>query len=174
MAFAVVAYPILTAADHNQVETCRQKHDKLFGVIKPHFTLVFPMEGITAEEFTDAAVSDLSGIKEINFVMRCATLNKDAFSPVYHAFLVVDEGNSSLIKLHDLAYNNSVIGKFHLPEIDYIPHIVIASSADVNKIKTIVSEWNAPGFEIAGKIQSVDLIEIANSQVTTIKKISLI
>ncbi|PTS98544.1 hypothetical protein DBR11_14545, partial [Pedobacter sp. HMWF019] len=66
MAFALIAYPILSADDNHLVETCREKHDKLFSVIKPHFTLVFPIDGVTAKEFTDAVASHLSNVKEIN------------------------------------------------------------------------------------------------------------
>lgn len=173
MSFALIAYPKISISDNTLIETYREKHDKLFSVIKPHITLVFPIDGITAEEFVNAITSNLANEKQIAFIMRCAVLNKDAFRPVYHAFLVFDEGNSGLIKLHDLAYKTPAINKFHHMEIDYIPHITVASSADINQIKGIISEFNSSNFEIAGKIQSVDLIEITDFQVKTLKKISL-
>jgi hypothetical protein len=50
MALAVINYPTISEKDFQWIQSIREKYDKLFYyVVKPHFTLVFPIENISLE-----------------------------------------------------------------------------------------------------------------------------
>ncbi len=48
----VLAYPELLDKDKQWIDSFRSKHDHLFyGVVEPHFTIVFPTFGIEYDDF---------------------------------------------------------------------------------------------------------------------------
>ena len=105
--------------------------------------------------------------------MRCATINKDAFSNYYHVFLVPDEGYSNIVKIHDRLYSG-LLKDNHRLDVDFIPHIGIANSVDKYKCKRLVDYWNSKEFEINGTISKITIIKYENNIVTNIEDIRLI
>lgn len=172
MKLLVIAYPKLSEEDLLQIENCRKHNDKMFSVVKPHFTFVFPVDGISIADFSSEIKIQLDQAKPISFCFRCATINKDDFSENYHAFLVPDEGFSQIVKLHDKLYSGKLFIHQRL-DIDFIPHITIGNSSDKMICKKMVDEWNAKEFTISGTISSVDIVEFENNKVKTIEKIKL-
>ena len=173
MNLALISYPELLPVDNTKIESVRQQHDNLYNVIRPHFTLIFPLSGVSEHVFINEVLSAIENVKEINFIARYATINKDALLPVYHTFLVPDEGNSGIIKLHDLFYSSSVFNKFHRLDIDYIPHIVLATSEDVNIVKRVADQWNSLSIEIKGKISMITAVKVESETITILKEIQL-
>lgn len=54
VSFLVLAYPELSAEDKNWIDNFRKNHDPLFyGIVEPHFTLVFPTVGIKQDDFVN-------------------------------------------------------------------------------------------------------------------------
>src|SRR4051812_32290826 len=102
----VVAYPRLAPADEERVQTCRKDHNSLYEVIGAHFTIVFSVPDISLADFTAEVRRQAGEIVAIPFCLRCAVINKDAFSDNYDAFLVPDEGYSGVVKLHDRLYSD--------------------------------------------------------------------
>lgn len=174
MTLALIAYPELISDDNNRIESLRRDHDDLYSIIKVHFTLIFPINELSEGAFLNGVESMIEDVKRISFVARCATINKDALRPFYHAFLVLDEGNSAVIKLHDLFYNSPVFRKFHRLDIDYIPHVVLASSQHAQTIKNLVDQWNLSKIEIKGRINSIEVVKIEAGSVNTLRTIKLV
>lgn len=114
----------------------------------------------------------MQGIAAIKFCSRCAVINKDSFSNNYDAFLVPDEGFSSISKLHDRLYRG-MFSPHHRLDISYIPHISIANSPDPLVIKKIVDGQNERDFAINGLISFLDIVNYENRVITTIEKVSL-
>ncbi len=172
MKLLIIAYPELTKKDLSQIENFRKEHDNMFNIIKPHFTLVFPLENIEVPDLIHEMDLLLEHEKAISFSIRCAMINKDAFSENYHVFLVPDEGLSQMIKLHDKLYIGLLNEDLRL-DIPYIPHITIGSSKDKYKSKKMVEDWNSKDFEINGTISYIHIIKHNLDHIDTIESIQL-
>ena len=101
MALLAVAYPYLSPTDYTWIQSIRQQDDPHFTLIAPHFTLVFPISTIAQGAFIDHITAQAERIHVIPFILQCATIVTDAFSPQTHLFLVPDQGYSAVVKLHD-------------------------------------------------------------------------
>lgn len=173
MAYLVLAYPELTSENFDKIQNYRQGNDELFfNVVNPHFTIVFPVFDISEEEFIREIKDKSAKFKKFDFVIRCATINKDAFSDYFHAFLVPDEGYSKIIKLHDKLYSDKLKNNLRL-DIDFVPHIGIGNSIDKFSCKKMVDEWNEKEFFISGKIINLTIVNYDNGLITKIEEIEL-
>ena len=168
----LVAYPELAAADLERIQLCRREYNSLYTVTGAHYTIIFSVPDMPLEDFTTEIKKQVAGIKTINFCLRSAVINKDSFSDNYDAFLVPDEGFSSIVKLHDKLYSDK-LSYHHRLDISYIPHISIANSNDAQAVKTIVDDWNSKDLAISGKISSLDIINYENRVITTMERIEL-
>jgi hypothetical protein len=173
MAYLVIAYPELKKNDFDKIQSYRELNDKLFfNVVKPHFTIVFPVFDKTETEFIDEIKLQTKSIEIITFNIKCSTINKDAFSDYYHSFLVPDEGFSKIIKLHDKLYCDKLKNNLRL-DIDFIPHIGIGNSLDKHICKSMVDEWNKNDFSIEGTIKELTVVKYENNTVIKIERIEL-
>ncbi len=159
MAYLVLSYPVIKDADFELIQHYRKDNDELFySVVDPHFTIVFPVFDFPEELFINEVTERTKGIKKVDFNLRCATINKDAFKDYYHTFLVPDEGYSKIIKLHDKLYSGKFKNDLRL-DLDFIPHIGIGNSKDKFRCKQMVDEWNGKEFSIEGVISSLSIIK---------------
>jgi len=165
MGLLVVAYPNLKEEDYNRIQQFRKKHDELYySIIEPHFTIVFPVFDSYENEFINEIEEKSKDIKKFNFTIRCATINKDAFSEYYHIFLVPDEGYSHIVKLHDVLYSELLFKNLRL-DIDFIPHIGIGNSKNKYTCKKLADQWNSVDFSISGSITKLTAIEYSNNRI---------
>lgn len=173
MAYAAIAYPEMNDADYQRIQQYRRENDEwLFTVVDPHITFVFPVFEMPESDF-NAEVEDLcSNVRKIDFVCRCAIINKDSFSDYYHALLAPDEGFSRIVKLHDKLYGRN-LKPYHRMDIDFIPHMGIGNSKDKDKCKQMVDEWNKNDFSIAGIVSHLSIVRYENDLVENIKNIRL-
>lgn len=172
MALLVVAYPQLSTADFAWIQAIRERHDPLYSVIAPHFTLVFPVSEVAQDAFIAHIAARARQVSSIPFTIRCATIVKDAFSPLTHLFLVPDDGNSPLIKLHDALYTRVLADALRL-DVPFIPHITIGAHADACACKAVVGDINRQNIRIQGQIDALDIIAYENTAVTPITRIAL-
>ena len=167
----VVAYPRINESDYTMIQNIRKEHDHLYDNIKPHFTCVFGAE-MSSESFVNEIKKQSSPAKPVHFSIRCAVVNKDAFSEMYFTFLVPDEGFSEFVKIHDNFYSDKLSG-FLRWDIDYIPHIAIARSSDKMVCKKLADEWNESQRVIHGHISSFEIITFENRVLKTLMLIPL-
>ncbi|MGB4768466.1 MAG: 2'-5' RNA ligase family protein [Candidatus Saccharimonas sp.] len=173
MAYLVVAYPKLEQTDFNWIQTYREQNDsRYFSVIKPHFTLVFAIHDMSKEDFVNEVKNRIAGTKPFDFEIKVATINQNDDSKYYHEFLVPDTGYSDIVKLHDKLYSGLFAPHLRF-DIDFIPHIGIGNSDEAQISKQRIDELNTKGVSIAGRIESVDVIEYSDGKVTTVSKYDL-
>jgi hypothetical protein len=173
MAYLVVAFPELDRDDFEQIQNYRKKHDQLhYLLIKPHLTLVFPLSGISQQEFVSEIKARAQDFQKFRFVLRTATISKDAFKDHFHIFLLPEEGSSRIIRLHDKLYSGKL--KEHLRlDLDYMPHIGIGNSKDSLTVKKMVDEWNSKDFEMQGSVSRLTILNYENNTITKIEEIEL-
>jgi hypothetical protein len=173
MSFLVIAYPDLKKKDFNWIQELRNKHDELYhDVVKPHFTIVFPVFYLNQKQLISEIKEKSKGLKQIDFCLRSALLNKDAFNDYWHVFLVPDEGFSSITKIHDKFYSDKLKDE-HFLAIQYVPHMGVGNSIDANECKKLVDELNEMNFEICGKIKNLTIISYVEKKVEDIETIEL-
>ena len=173
MAFLVLVFPKIEKSDFDLIQEYRKENDELYySVVEPHFTIVFPVFNLNETEFL-AEIKELAKkYSTFDFVLRCATINKDAFNDYYHTFLVPDEGYSKFIRIHDGLYSEK-LKENHRLDLDFIPHIGIGNSLDKLECKKMVDQWNANDFAIKGTVKSLTIVEFKNNKVRKIAELKL-
>jgi len=172
-AFLVLAFPEISQEDRNWIDVFRKKHDSLFyGIVEPHFTLVFPTFGISYKDFEREVLEKTKDVKGFNFHLRCAMNNNDRLSEYNHIFLSPDEGNSEIVKLHDKLYSGLLLKTLRL-DVDFYSHMGIGSYTDAEKCKSLIDKINSTAFDISGRISTLDIVSFGDGKVTPLKKVDL-
>jgi len=173
MALLVLAYPEVSKGDYERIQAFRQRNDALYyDVVEPHFTIVFPVFEWGVEAFIAEVVKQSQGFQPFDFCIRCAVLNKDAFSDYYHAFLVPDEGYSRIVRLHDRLYADKLFSRRAL-WVDFVPHMGIGNSQDPLECLEMVRVWNEKEFAIPGWVVALDIANYEDDTVETIERVLL-
>lgn len=173
MSFLVLAYPKISMDDYQFIQSIRRKHDdRYYNVVEPHFTIVFPVFNIDNVSMIKHLEKTCKNTEVIEFVLRTTVIVKDSFSEYTDIFLVPDEGNSQIIKLHDKLYTG-ILSDALRHDIPFIPHIGIGASTDASEAKRIADEINCQNVFISGKINSLDIVEYEYPKVTTAHKFLL-
>ena len=173
MSRIVVAYPRIAAADFEWIQEYRRQNDpRYFQVIDPHFTLVFPVADVSADDFCREVRSLACDTASIAFEIKVATINRDLTGSYYHEFLVPDAGYAAIVKLHDRLYSGIFAPHLRL-DIDFIPHIGIGNSDDPLIAKRKMDALNARGVHIAGTIDALDILEYDGGRIRPLDRVVL-
>lgn len=173
MSLLTLAYPKISEEDYQWIQGFREENDELYhGVMEPHFILVFPVFNQRPETFIEEIKRRAAGYSRIDFVLRCAIMDKDAFTPYWHVYLVPDEGYSQIIKLHDNLYSGKLADELRM-DLPFIPHIVVANSVEKWTCKELVDQINGLDIQIKGSIMELDVVEYHDERVETLEKIKL-
>ena len=174
MALLVLAYPEISKYDYERIQEFRKDNDELnYRLVAPHFTIVFPLPvDLNGDTFVAEVVKQTRDFQAIDFIIRCAALNKDFSNEYYHTFLVPDEGYGKILKLHDNIYADMLF-PFRLLQVDFIPHIGIGNSKEARKCLAMVEKWNKTEFAIPGRIERLDVASYENNTVQTIQRVPL-
>jgi hypothetical protein len=154
----VIARPSWAPGHLERIQAFRAKHDALYNeIVEPHFTLVFTVVGVTARHFITEVELRSAGFYLFEVHLRCATVNKDPFMPMYHTLLVPDEGYSNIVRLHDMRYTGMLHPQLRL-DIDFIPHMCIANDPAARRLKPWADLWNAEPFALSSRTHALDVI----------------
>jgi hypothetical protein len=173
MSFLVLSYPSIRQADFNWIQTYRKKNDELyFNIVDPHFTLVFPVSDRQEEEFTREIEMQARGIKKIDFEINRAIVEKDTFSGYFHEFLVPGKGYEDIVNFHNRLYSKGLYSNLR-QDLDYIPHIGIGNSKDIEKCNKAISNLNKVNLSIVGRIEKLTIVQFENNVIYKKKEIRL-
>ena len=74
MSLLVIAYPEIEQSNYDWIESLRIKYDQAYyNIVRPHFTLVFPAEGIAESDFIKHVEARVGTVPPIPFVLRSAS-----------------------------------------------------------------------------------------------------
>jgi hypothetical protein len=173
MTYLALAYPVLSDTDLNLIQEFRRRHDKLhYERVFPHFTLVFPADGIATDIFLLEIKRQLKEVPEFHFTVGRATIHEDDFNNYFHAFLVPSEGYKEIVNVHDKLYSKR-LSDYHRKDIDYIPHIAVGNSINKSVSEEMIEEWNANEYRISGTIHTVDVAGYDGGKIYPIERIRL-
>jgi 2'-5' RNA ligase len=173
MSLFVLAVPEFSEEDAARIDVVRAAHDPQHTLVPPHVTLVFavdPSEGSDALEAHVRAAAARERAFEV--VFRSATpYPADAPTEDAYTFLVPDEGNSRLIRLHDALHGGMLAAERRL-DVPYVPHVTIARGAPAS-MAALAGTWNAEEPPIQGRIAALDVVELASGVATTLAHVAL-
>ena len=129
--------------------------------LKPN--ILFLLEGCSSYKLQEGNFS------KFDFVIRCATINKDVFNDYYHAFLVPDEGYSNIVKIHDKLYSDKLKKELRL-DIDLFHTL----ESETPLILSFANKWSTGGmlriFSIKGTVTHLTIVRYDNNVVTTVEE----
>jgi 2'-5' RNA ligase len=169
----VLAYPKLKKDSFDWIQSIRKNYDsRYYNVVDPHFTIVFPVLNFKSSAIQKHVKSVCYNFYKIPFTIRRATIVKDSFSDYTDVFLIPDEGNSQIIKLHDKLYTG-IFSKDLRLDIPFIPHIGIGADKIPDESKRIAGKVNSENICIEGVIDGLDLVEYEYPAIKSIGKFML-
>jgi 2'-5' RNA ligase len=163
---AIIAYPIFEEADLASIQSVRANHDPQFGMLAPHFTLVFPIEAPLSDLAVAVEVAT-GAIAPFPFTLNSVRAVRDTFGPGGHVFLVPEQGARQVVELHSLLYGGALKWA-HRADIPYVPHITVAACRDFVKCETLATELARTQNERCGRIEALAIIEVSEGSVKTL------
>jgi 2'-5' RNA ligase len=125
--------------DTEHIDRFRSKHDPHVDLIEPHITVVFPVPGfIGKERIVRHIQSVLRGWK--SFPIHLQGFHK---SWNHWLFLILQEGNASVIRLHDELYTGVLAG-YRKEDIGFIPHLGLGFFAKRDAAYDILDPQQVP------------------------------
>jgi 2'-5' RNA ligase len=168
---AVVAYPTLSGEDRRWIEDIRARYDPLASRIAAHFSLVFPTE--VAEAPLVAQVrSALRSAEPIPVVLRRAAAFPDAIGSGYKVFLVPEEGHRELVAVHHELYDGA-LAAHRRRDIPFVPHVTVGAHQQMGECERMANQINDERRIVRAWINSVDVIEVAETTVRTVAEVRL-
>lgn len=119
-----------------RIEAIRERYDPLFGIVKPHISLVFPFgSDLTKNELHAHIVSALSGFRPFPLVMRGISTHRQPDG--YYIFLDIAEGAESIRMISERLYEGA-LQEFKSDRYDttYVPHITLGRFLDEATLQT--------------------------------------
>jgi hypothetical protein len=153
-AFYTVAFPDIAADDMRWMQLFREQHDPQHKVVAPHFTLVFGIHDLSEGEYLDHVAGVARSAPQVHFTCRYAMVGADDADDIAYVFLVPDEGNAAISRLHDRLYGGT-FKRFLTLAIPYIPHITIASMKDFVHAKALCDALNERKICVEGRISAL-------------------
>ena len=112
------------------IQSIRKKYDRLYNIIPPHITLVFPFtDNISNEDLYIKLKELIKDTKKFNVKFKGLSLSDDNF-----IFLNCVIGLENIIDLHDKIYNNILPTHFK-KDVEYIPHITLGKANNIDNLK---------------------------------------
>jgi 2'-5' RNA ligase len=168
--------------DTTKIEAFRRKYDPHYNLIKPHITLIFPIDNtlISRLSLSEYVKSVINNWKSFNIELGGFKKSWD-----HWLFLLVQKGKKEIIELHDELYQGILLP--HLKNnLEYIPHITIGRFIkiflqnspeiservvfDESRYNLALEEAKNLNFLYQTEVKTVQLIQI-NEQFTQTKKL---
>ncbi len=122
----------------------------------PYFTLVFPGAQLTPARFAERIRRSAQDIPRIRFRLRSALVAPEPTVHRFHVFLIPDEGFGAISWLHDRLHEGPIEAAMR-PDVPYLPHITVGTSADPLAARKLAQALNQGGIDIAGHIESLEV-----------------
>ena len=156
--YALVHYPKI---DTEQINNFRRIYDPQFNLVGPHITIVFPIrDQIGKDRLTRHIASTLGN--HTAFPIR---LNGLQVSGDNRLFLLVEEGKTEAIRLHNALYTGPLTD-YRLRQMPFLPHLTLGQ-VSVDKCDKALHEAEQLQLDYECVLDRLHLIEV-NDQRTQI------
>ena len=162
MSLVVLGRPEISATDRAWIDALRARHrGAIFeAALGAHVTLVFPTDAADATAATSHLATVAGSTAPVDLAFRATAPVFDGASGETFVYLVPDEGNSALIRLHDRLYTGPFTDELRL-DLPYTPHITLGRFGEAKIAKALVDDLNAQEIEIRGRLTTLELFRLA-------------
>ncbi|MBD3404282.1 hypothetical protein GF420_15440 [candidate division GN15 bacterium] len=173
MALLAITYPDLKEKDYQWIQSIREKYDQPdYKVIGPHFTLVFPVEGVDDDAFIEHVRAISRESTAFTFQLRCVVIVYSKWAKRWLLFLAPDDGYSKLVDLHTRLYTGPLRGKGRFEE-PYVPHITVGKFSDRELARDTADALNADEIRVEGSVRTIDIIDYTEGETKSIDRFEL-
>ncbi len=171
MSNVILGYPIISKPDFDRIQSLRKTYDRLYEVVEPHFTFVFPTTKLSIEDLTEHTMLKSADTHKIAIILAKAIVIDDDSKTFSHTFLVPSDGEKEINELHDLLYTDSLASELRL-DIPFVPHIGVGTG-DAAAMQKLADEINAQGVDIKGTIDTLTVASYDGKTVNDVEQIPL-
>ena len=164
---AIVTYPKIK--DTSSIQAIREKYDPQFQLIKPHITVVFPFPAIDKDVLCKHINRILSFHSAFNITLEGLKCSFDNY-----LFLLINQGNDTIVRLHDELYTK-VLAEHLRKDIEYDPHVGLGSFKTKSGCKDAEKKVEKLNLRLNGIVETLDLLEIEEDhlKLKTIRRFEL-
>jgi len=132
------------------------KYDPQVDLIEPHITLMFPVsESIGEENLVHHLESIVSGWQSFPVHLQRLQISSDG-----HLFLLIQEGNANLIRLHSQIYTGILAG-YRRDDIPFVPHVTLGVlNKDSIKHNLVLEEAKQLGIDHYCVLDKLHLVKV--------------
>jgi 2'-5' RNA ligase len=153
----------LALPDRTWIDQVRREHDPQCDLVEPHFTLVFPFEGVPVERVAAHATTVAAATHRFAFRLSKAAAVRDALGPKTHVFLAPADGADELRRLHTQLYSGALAAKLH-PTIPFVPHVTVGAFDEATAAERLASSLEP--LDILGAVDAMVLAEFEGPRLT--------
>lgn len=173
MALLALTYPELKDKDFEWIQSIREKYDQPeYQIIGPHFTLVFPVDGVDEAIFVEHVRKISRTGREFLFQLRCAVVVFGKWNDKWYLFLAPDQGYSNLVALHTALYTGPLEDKGRFDE-PYVPHITVGKFATREECRDVAESLNTQHFRLEGKVRTIEIVDYTNGATSSVDRFEL-
>lgn len=163
-AMAVICPLDIATDDRDWIEDLRARHDPQHDLVQAHFTLVFPVTGISPATLIQHVEQIAERTPGIAFRLSGARAVRDSLAPRSHVFLVPDDGDAEIRQLHAALYGGALSSNLRM-DVPYQPHVTVAAFETQSAAETLRREIG--DFEIKGRLRSLALMSVDEGAIRT-------
>ena len=157
MIYALVHYPDIDTMRINQF---RRKYDPQVELIEPHITVMFPVsESIGEDNLVHHFENVLGHWQGFPIHLQGCQISSDDY-----VFLLIQEGNANIIRLHDELYTG-ILAEYWRKEIPFVPHLTLGvlNQASTNRDR-VLEEAEQLGIDYHCVVDKLHLVKVNNDR----------
>lgn len=153
MIYALVYYPNV---GNSRIHQFRKKYDPQVDLIAPHITLMFPVsESIGEDNLVHHLEQVLCNCQPFLIHLQGVQISSDD-----HLFLLLQEGNAAVIRLHDEIYTGLLV-RYLREDIPFVPHVTLGVfKEDTSNRDGVLEEARQLGIDQRDVLDKLHLIKV--------------
>ena len=158
----------IRAEDREWIDSSRSAYDPQHDLIAPHFTFVFPFDGVPLEAVLTHVRQVADATPRLPFRLSQAAAVADPFGPRSHVFLLPTAGAEPMTSLHARLYSGVLSPKLH-PTVPFAPHVTVAAFERLEDAERMAA--SLPAFDIRGVLEAIHIAEFDGTRVTELHEL---
>jgi 2'-5' RNA ligase len=153
MFYALVHYPDIHT---QQINRFRRKYDPQIDLIEPHITLMFPLPEVVAEDKLAHHIGNILGNwRPFAFHLQGLQRSWDGY-----LFLMIQEGRTSIARLHEEIYTGALSG-YRRKDIPFEPHLTLGKfTGDAGEHDEALKEAKRMDLDYHCMMEKLNLVKI--------------